>query len=128
VVIPKRLREKYGLVKGTRVQVVDCGDVLALLPLPSDPVEALHGMLKVGPSLTEELLAERARERSREEERPTGGHHPHPLATPEQVGHSTPSPRCLSRTAFPYRLNTSPAGASDPPQAFSLFSLRTFSY
>jgi AbrB family looped-hinge helix DNA binding protein len=69
VVIPKRLREKYGLVKGTRVQVVDCGDVLALLPLPSDPVEALHGMLEEGPSLTEELLAERARERSREEER-----------------------------------------------------------
>jgi len=41
--------------------------VLALLPLPEDPVEMLHGMLKGGPSLTEELLAERARERTREE-------------------------------------------------------------
>jgi len=67
VVIPKPLREKYGLKTGTQVQVVDYGDVLALLPLPEDPVEVLHGMLKGGPSLTEELLAERARERTREE-------------------------------------------------------------
>jgi len=67
VVIPKSLREKYGLKKGTRVQVVDHGDVLVLVPLPSDPVKALHGMLEGGPSLTEELLAERARERTREE-------------------------------------------------------------
>jgi AbrB family looped-hinge helix DNA binding protein len=69
VVIPKPLREKYGIEKGMRVQVVDCGDVLALVPLPSDPAEALHGMLKGGSSLTEELLAERARERHREESR-----------------------------------------------------------
>ena len=69
VVIPKELREKYGLKKGTRVQVVDYGDLLALVPLPDDPVEALHGMLEGGTSLTEDLLAERARERAREEGR-----------------------------------------------------------
>jgi AbrB family looped-hinge helix DNA binding protein len=68
VVIPKPLREKYGLKKGMRVQVVDHGDVLVLVPLPPDPVKALHGMLKGGPPLTEELLAERARERTREED------------------------------------------------------------
>jgi AbrB family looped-hinge helix DNA binding protein len=67
IVIPKPLREKYGLKKGMHVQVVDYDDVLALMPLPADPVEALHGMLEGGPSLTEELLAERARERAREE-------------------------------------------------------------
>jgi AbrB family looped-hinge helix DNA binding protein len=69
VVIPKDLRKKYGLEKGTQVQVVDYGDVLALIPLPEDPVEALHGMLDHGPSLTADLLEERARERSREEGR-----------------------------------------------------------
>lgn len=69
MVIPRSLREKYGINKGTRVRVVDCGDILALVPLPPDSVEALHGMLKGGPSLTEELLTERARERLREESR-----------------------------------------------------------
>lgn len=67
IVIPKPLRQKYGLKKGTQVQVVDYGDALALVPLPDDPVEALHGMLKGGASLTAELLAERARERAQEE-------------------------------------------------------------
>jgi AbrB family looped-hinge helix DNA binding protein len=67
VVIPKALREKYGLKKGTRVQVVDYGEVLALVPLPDDPVEELHGMLEAGPSLTADLLIERAQEREREE-------------------------------------------------------------
>ena len=69
VVIPKDLRDKYGLKKGTRVQVMDYGDLLALIPLPDDPVEALHGMLRGGPSLTADLLAERARERAQEERR-----------------------------------------------------------
>jgi AbrB family looped-hinge helix DNA binding protein len=67
IVIPKPLREKYGLRKGTQVQVVDCDSVLMLMPLPADPVETLHGMLEGDPPLTEELLAERARERAREE-------------------------------------------------------------
>ena len=69
VVIPKPLREKYGLEKGTHVQVVDYGHVLALVPLPDDPVEALHGMLEGGPSLTKDLLIERAQERAHEENR-----------------------------------------------------------
>jgi AbrB family looped-hinge helix DNA binding protein len=69
VFIPKDLRKKYGLKKGTQVQVVDYGGVLALIPLPDDSVEALHGMLEHGPSLTADLLEERAWERSREEGR-----------------------------------------------------------
>lgn len=67
VVIPKDLRDKYGLRRGAQVQVVEYGEILALVPLPDDPVKALHGMLEEGPSLTADLLAERARERSREE-------------------------------------------------------------
>lgn len=67
VVIPKNLREKYGLKKGTKVLVMDYGNFLALMPLPEDPVEALHGMLEEGPSLTADLLAERALERATED-------------------------------------------------------------
>lgn len=69
VVIPKDLRDKYGLRKGTRVQVVEYDQALALVPLPDDPAEALHGMLEGGASLTADLLAERARERAQEEGR-----------------------------------------------------------
>ena len=66
-VIPKELREKHGIKEGTYVQIAEFGDVLVLVPLPEDPVEALAGMLADGPSLTADLLAERARERAREE-------------------------------------------------------------
>jgi len=69
VVIPKELRDKYGLKKGSRVQVLDYGEMLALIPLPDDPVKALHGMLAGGRSLTADLMTERARERAREEYR-----------------------------------------------------------
>ena len=67
IVIPKSIREKHGLKKGSRVQVVDYGGIVAIVPLPEDPIEALHGMLQGGPSLTEDLLAERERERAAEE-------------------------------------------------------------
>jgi AbrB family looped-hinge helix DNA binding protein len=59
IVIPKAMREKCGLEKGSRVQIVDYDQVLEIVPLPDDPVEALHGMFEGGASLTEELLAER---------------------------------------------------------------------
>ncbi len=68
VVIPKDLRDKLGLRKGTQVQIVEYGRILALVPLPDDPVEALHGMLAGGPPLTADLLTEHARERDREED------------------------------------------------------------
>jgi len=67
VVIPKAMRKKHGLEKGSRVQIVDYGQMLAIVPLPDDPVGALHGMFEGGASLTAELLAERERERIREE-------------------------------------------------------------
>ncbi len=68
VVIPKELREKHGIDKGTQVQVIEYGDILALVPLPDDPVEALQGMLAGGPSLTAELLSERKKEMTQEDD------------------------------------------------------------
>ena len=69
IVIPKPLRERYGLKEGSQVQVLDGGGVLAVVPVPTDPVGALRGMLAGGPSPTGELLAERAEERAKEESR-----------------------------------------------------------
>ena len=67
IVIPKDLREKYGIQKGTHVQVVEYGDILALVPVPSNPVAALQGMLQGGSSLIEDLLQEHAAERAHED-------------------------------------------------------------
>ncbi len=69
VVIPKELREKHGLKEGARVRVVEYGDLIILVPIPDDPVAALHGLLEGGPSMTADLLAEHALEHTKEESR-----------------------------------------------------------
>jgi AbrB family looped-hinge helix DNA binding protein len=71
IVIPKELRRKYGLTPGAPVAVVDYGGVLAIVPIPSDPLAALDGMLTGdgGRPWTTELLEERQRERQREDRR-----------------------------------------------------------
>lgn len=65
VVIPAEYRRRYGLKSGDRVRIVDYGGVLALVPPMGNPVEDSRGLLE-GASLTKAMLAERARERSRE--------------------------------------------------------------
>jgi len=67
VVIPAELRKKYNLTPGTEVVIVDYGGVLAIVPAMKDPINQSRGMLKDLPSLTEELLKERAAELEREE-------------------------------------------------------------
>lgn len=56
VTIPTDLRERYGLRAGTRVHIVDYGDMLALVPSAADPITAGFGMLGGGGSLTGALL------------------------------------------------------------------------
>jgi len=62
VVIPAELRKKYGIKPGSKLQFVDYGGALELIPIPDDPIEAAAGMLKGGKSLTEAILAEHRRE------------------------------------------------------------------
>jgi len=66
VVIPAELRRKYALKPGSKVQIVDYGGVLALVPTLTDPVKQAAGMLKGKKSLTRSLLAERREDRRRE--------------------------------------------------------------
>lgn len=65
IVIPAHYRAKYDLKPGTRVRVVDYGGVLALVPVPAEPIRAARGMLKGKPSLTRALLTEHQKERAR---------------------------------------------------------------
>ena len=69
VVIPAELRKKYHLTPGTEVIVVDYGGVLSIIPAMRDPIKQGRGLLKDLPSLTEDLLKERAEELAREEAR-----------------------------------------------------------
>ena len=69
VLIPKEIRQKYGLKAGTKVRFVDYRGSVYLIPIPDDPITAMHGMLAGGPSLTADLLAERERDLAREEEK-----------------------------------------------------------
>jgi bifunctional DNA-binding transcriptional regulator/antitoxin component of YhaV-PrlF toxin-antitoxin module len=62
VVIPATLRQKYGLSPGARLQAVDYGGMLALIPAVGDTVEAAASMLAGGDLLTEALLGEHHRE------------------------------------------------------------------
>ena len=66
VVIPAALREKYGLKPGANLQVVDYGGVLAIVPAFKNPVKEGAGMLKGGESLTQAVLEEHRKERTRE--------------------------------------------------------------
>jgi AbrB family looped-hinge helix DNA binding protein len=67
VVIPARLRKKYGIAKGTRVSVSEGrdGGVILLRPLPDDPITASRGMLKGETSILKALLNERKEEGER---------------------------------------------------------------
>lgn len=69
VVIPAELRRKYNLLPGTEVVIVDYGGVLSIIPALKNPIKQGRGALKGLPSLTQDLLEERAKERSREERR-----------------------------------------------------------
>lgn len=68
VVIPQDLRQKYGLEAGTSVRFIDYGEVVAIVPVPSDPVRKGFGLFR-GRSLTDRLLQERKQEQTRERHR-----------------------------------------------------------
>ena len=67
VVIPARLRRRLGIRKGTKVHFIEDGDRLILQPVTVEFIRSLQGSLKGHPSVLDKLLAERRRERDREE-------------------------------------------------------------
>ncbi len=63
LVIPSKLRRKYGIRKGTQVAFVEEKDKLILQPLTPEFIRSLRGSLKGEPSLLESLLKDRKKER-----------------------------------------------------------------
>jgi AbrB family looped-hinge helix DNA binding protein len=70
VIIPAELRELYGLKKGTPATWTEEKGRLILTPITVQRIRESRGFLKPKPggaSMFEELFAERARERERED-------------------------------------------------------------
>ena len=65
VVIPAKLREKYNLKPGDSVRFVENGDIGFLVPATASYITHAGGFLKGAPSLTEALLREHQKERTR---------------------------------------------------------------
>lgn len=66
VVIPARLRRKYGIKPGTKVHFIEGEQGIIFQPLTRDYIRSVCGMLKGEGPATQELLKERARDRERE--------------------------------------------------------------
>ncbi len=66
LVIPAKLRRKFGLRKGARVAVVEEDHRLILQPVTT-LIDSIWGSLKRGPSMTEALLEARRRDFESEE-------------------------------------------------------------
>ena len=64
LVIPSDVRKRYHIVAGTRVEVLDTGQEIVLVPVPKNAFKASRGMLR-GYSV-KEFLRWRKQERERE--------------------------------------------------------------
>ena len=67
LVIPARLRKKYGITSGTAIRFIERENEILLQPVTSEYIRGVRGMLKSKTSATGELLEERSREKEREE-------------------------------------------------------------
>jgi AbrB family looped-hinge helix DNA binding protein len=66
LVVPARLRRKYGIRPGTKIRFVERDNEIVFQPLTRDYIRGMCGMLRSDTSATRELLRERARDRERE--------------------------------------------------------------
>jgi len=66
LVIPKKLRIKYGLKAKSQVEWIDTGQGLVLIPISKDPVKSSRGMLGGTKITTESLLENRKRDKELE--------------------------------------------------------------
>lgn len=64
IVIPASIRKKYAIKPGNRIQMFEYGRLIYIVPHADDPVGEAKGCLPAEPSLSEELLADRQKERN----------------------------------------------------------------
>ncbi len=67
LVVPARLRRKYGIKPGTKICFIERDSEIVFQPVTREYIRSVCGMLRSGTSATEELLRERAKDKEREE-------------------------------------------------------------
>jgi AbrB family looped-hinge helix DNA binding protein len=67
LVVPARLRRKYGIEPGTKICFIEWNDEILFRPVTRQYIRSVCGMLKGHTLGTQELLKERATEKKREE-------------------------------------------------------------
>jgi AbrB family looped-hinge helix DNA binding protein len=63
IVIPGDIRKRYRLERGDKVNVIDYGGVISIIPVSKDIIEDSAGILKGKTSLTKALITEREKDR-----------------------------------------------------------------
>jgi AbrB family looped-hinge helix DNA binding protein len=66
ILIPKRLREKYGVRPGAKVQLIEMPEGIVIRTAPQDPIAVACGFLEGSFSLTADLVEEHRKECDRE--------------------------------------------------------------
>ncbi len=67
LVIPARIRRKLGIKPGTKVCFVEREGEILFQPVTKEYIRRVCGILKSATSVTQELLAERKKDKEREE-------------------------------------------------------------
>ena len=62
IVIPVELRRRFGIKPGSMLEIRGAEDHIEIYMLPADPIKALRGSLKGGPSMAEALIREHREE------------------------------------------------------------------
>jgi len=68
IVIPKKLREKYGILPATAIRWIEKDEGILMVPESEDPIKAARGMLK-GSGILRSYLKEKKLEIQREQKR-----------------------------------------------------------
>ena len=68
VVLPKKLREKYGIRSATAIRWIEKEQGILMVPESEDPIVAARGMLK-GTGILKAYLKEKRREKKKENKR-----------------------------------------------------------
>jgi len=67
LVIPARLRRRYGIKPGTKIRFIERDHEILIQPVTKEYIQSLCGLLKSKTSATQMLLKERAKDKARED-------------------------------------------------------------